>query len=100
MRQRVLTSFNKQQGRNGKSNTELNSNEIEIVCKLNQNLKQLLQSATSKLGLSGRAIHRILKVARTIADLANDEEIQMQHLSEAINYRQKINDRQVIPLSV
>ena len=49
--------------------------------------KNLLQLAMSELGMSTRAYHRILKVARTIADLADSENIQTEHVSEAIQYR-------------
>lgn len=89
VRQRVNTAFNKQLERNGVSNSALKTNAIEQHCALTDNDKILLQTATTKLGLSGRAIHRIMKVARTIADIANSEKIQTHHLGEAISYRQK-----------
>ncbi len=94
IRERVINSFNKQLDRCGMANSKLNTVNIEQHCKLIETDKALLQLATTKLGLSGRAIHRVMKVARTIADLANSEEIQSRHLSEAISYRQKVNERQ------
>ncbi len=96
IRERVIKAFNLQHKRNGKTNNELCSNEIDEFCKLNDAQKKLLQMATRKLGLSGRGIHRILKVTRTIADLANCENIEIHHLSEAISYRQKLNDSSTV----
>ena len=96
VRERVIKAYNKQMDRNGKTNCDLNAGEIDELCQLNTVQKELLQMATKKLGLSGRGIHRILKVARTIADLAESESIETHHLSEAISYRQKLNDRQTI----
>lgn len=96
VRQRVIDAFNKQIERNGVSNSKLKTGDIEQYCELNNNDKTLLQTATTKLGLSGRAIHRVLKVARTIADLTHSEKILTHHLSEAISYRQKVNERQTI----
>jgi magnesium chelatase family protein len=96
VRQRVIDSLNKQLARNGVSNSKLKTSAIDQFCELNENNKILLQTATTKLGLSGRAIHRVLKVARTIADLANSEKILAQHLSEAISYRQKANTKHVM----
>jgi magnesium chelatase family protein len=96
VRQRVIAAFNKQLERNSVSNSELKTGDIEQFCQLNDKDKTLLQSATTKLGLSGRSIHRILKVARTIADLSNSDKIQTQHLSEAISYRRKINERRTM----
>jgi magnesium chelatase family protein len=52
--------------------------------------QSLMRSAMSQLQLSARAYHRILKLARTIADLAGSEEIQSTHLAEALQYRPKI----------
>ena len=95
VRQRVIDAYNKQLKRNNVSNSELKTSDIEQYCELNDKDKSLLQAAITKLGLSGRAVHRILKVARTIADLSNSDSIQTQHLSEAISYRQKINSFQM-----
>ena len=60
---------------------------VREVCKINAAGKTLLKTAMEKLGLSARAYDRILKVSRTIADLAGKEDIQIEHLAEAIQYR-------------
>lgn len=69
------------------SNAELTPALIQKYCKLNSNEKKLLQNAFERLGLSARAHARILKVARTIADLEGKECIEAKHLAEAIGYR-------------
>lgn len=69
------------------SNSELTPNLIEKYCKLNDSGKHILKQAFERLGLSARAYGRILKVARTIADLDESEDILDKHLLEAIQYR-------------
>lgn len=69
------------------SNSELTPNLITKFCSLSYDSKLLMQNAFEKLGLSARAYSRILKVARTIADLDNSEQIKINHLAEAIQYR-------------
>lgn len=69
------------------SNSELTSSMINKFCKLDEKSNTLLKSAFEKLNLSARAYSRILKVARTIADLATSENIKIQHITEAIQYR-------------
>lgn len=69
------------------SNSELSPKLIDIYCKLNSQSSKILESSFQKLGLSARAYGRILKVARTIADLDGQENIQTNHLAEAIQYR-------------
>jgi magnesium chelatase family protein len=87
VRDRVVAARMKQWRRSGKANRDLTHQEIKEFCKLNQQDSNLLDTAMERLGLSARAWHRILKVARTIADLANSEQIQTPHLTEAITYR-------------
>ena len=69
------------------SNSELTPKLIEKFCELDDKCKQILEIAFEKLGLSARAYNRILKVARTIADLEGSRKIQEKHLAEAIQYR-------------
>jgi len=75
------------QNENIYSNSELTPKLIEKYCELNENSKKILQIAFEKLGLSARAYGRILKVARTIADLDGKENILEEHITEAIQYR-------------
>ncbi len=69
------------------SNSELTPKLIMKYCKLNSESKQILNAAFNNFGLSARAYTRILKVARTIADLAHAENIETNHIAEAIQYR-------------
>lgn len=69
------------------SNSELTPNLIEQFCKLDEQSEKILQTAFERLGLSARAYTRILKVARTIADLDNAKNVQSKHVAEAIQYR-------------
>lgn len=68
-------------------NAELDSNLLEKYCKLDKKSKEIMQKAFERFGLSARAHDKILKIARTIADLDNSEEIQYKHIAEAIQYR-------------
>lgn len=87
VRKRIVRSRGRQLKRNGKANHLLTNKEIEKVCVLENKDAELLEQAIEKLGLSARAYHRILKVARTIADLDGSDSINTAHLSEAIGYR-------------
>ena len=64
--------------------------EIRKFCKLDEPGQSLMRSAMSQMNLSARAYHRLLKLARTIADLAGSENIQAAHLAEALQYRPKL----------
>lgn len=68
-------------------NAQMSSKMLRQYCKIDEAGMQLLKTAMDKLGLSARAFDRILKVSRTIADLAFSEEIKIEHLAEAIQYR-------------
>lgn len=74
-------------GENIYSNAELTPKMIEKYCIINENSKKILEKAFNKLGLSARAYSRILKVARTIADLDEKPNIEEQHILESIQYR-------------
>jgi magnesium chelatase family protein len=85
--QRVQLSRECAQKRQGSNNAALSSSQIKQFCQLDAESNSLLKAATEKLGLSPRAYHRILKVARTIADLTQHHDISLPDLSEAIGYR-------------
>lgn len=87
VRQRVLNAREMQIKRIGKVNAQLNSKEVETICKLDPDDALFLEQALIKLGLSVRGWHRILKVSRTIADLSNEANIKREHLAEALSYR-------------
>ncbi len=87
IRQRVTESHQRQLERQGKTNSRLGVKEIDQHCALDTSSETLLKNAISRLNLSARAYHRILKVARTIADLSGIEKINNQHIAEAIQYR-------------
>jgi magnesium chelatase family protein len=87
IRQRVNAARQRQLQRTGKPNTALGTREIERYCALSDADQRLLEKVLERLGLSPRAYHRILRVARTIADLADSDVIHTTHLTEAISYR-------------
>ena len=87
VRDRVMRARNRQVSRNGKTNAHLNNSETENAVKLDTEHRVLLNKAMEKLNLSARAYHRVLRVARTIADLAEEEEVSLDHLGEAIGFR-------------
>ena len=71
----------------GWTNAAMGPAEIEEFCSCGDDGQRLLKTAMDRYGLSGRSIHRVLKVARTIADLAGSEEIASSHVAEALQYR-------------
>jgi magnesium chelatase family protein len=87
IRTRVLAARTIALTRSGKPNSLLTAKEVKKICILSEQSHQILDQAMDKFGLSHRAYHRILKLARTIADLAKSENIEINHLSEAISYR-------------
>ena len=68
-------------------NAQMSSKQLREICVINQAGENLLKRAMEKLNLSARAYDRILKVSRTIADLAASDDIKVEHLAEAIHYR-------------
>ena len=72
-------------------NSEMNPAEIKKFCELDNQSTEILKNAISQLFMSARSVHRVLKVARTITDLAGEENIKLEHLAEALQYRPKQN---------
>jgi len=87
IRSRVVGARNRALARSGKANAALTAKEVKQLCLLTEPGHKLLEQAMERFGLSHRAYHRILKLARTIADLAHSDSIEVPHLSEAIGYR-------------
>ena len=87
VRERVEAARRRQLARGGKPNHALSGREIDHACPLEADGRAVMERALERLGLSARAYHRVLKLARTIADLAQAEQIRVPHLSEAIGYR-------------
>ncbi len=91
IRQRVVRARELQQRRFAgiglHSNAQMSSQQLRSICRIDGTGKALLERAMERLGLSARAYDRILKVARTIADLAGSPDIRNEHLAEAIQYR-------------
>lgn len=87
VRARVMEARERQFQRQGKCNQLLGVTEVERYCALDDRSSHLLKQVMHKFNLSARVYHRILKVARTIADLQGSSAILIEHLSEALNYR-------------
>jgi magnesium chelatase family protein len=87
VKMRVIAARNNQQARQQKLNQELSPSEVADHAKLNDAEADMLEQAMRRLRLSARAYHRILRVARTIADLEGAEKILAPHLHEALSYR-------------
>jgi len=75
--------------KNIKTNSEMNSKDISNLVELSKEVKDILDKSAVKLGLSARAYHRVIKLARTIADLEQKENIEINHILEALQYRPK-----------
>jgi magnesium chelatase family protein len=87
VRARVVAARQRQLARQGKTNALLGPDEIDQYCAPDEAGSQLLKRALAQLDLSARGYHRVLKVARTVADLAGSENLGSTHIAEAIHYR-------------
>jgi magnesium chelatase family protein len=87
VQERVSQCRERQQQRQGIPNAQLPPDKLASVCLLGEQEKTALEAAARQMHLSGRGLHRTLRVARTIADLETSERIGMAHISEALAYR-------------
>ena len=91
--ERVRRAFEVQLARQNKSNSQLSTKEIDRFCRPDLAGEQLLKSVLTRLNWSARAYHRVLKLARTIADLADAPKVGQMHVAEAIQYRRALRER-------
>ena len=87
VRKRVLIAREKQIARSQCTNAQLIGENVTQHCRVEEKDFKYLENAMTKLGLSARAYHRILKLSRTIADLDDADHINQKHLQEALSYR-------------
>ncbi len=87
VRARVQAAYARQLERQGKPNARLAPREIDRLCRIGDDAATLLRHAIARINLSARAYHRVLKLARTIADLAGETGVGLAHVAEAIQYR-------------
>jgi magnesium chelatase family protein len=87
VRQRVTVARQRQVYRSGIFNSQLSPRQLDHDSKISRSARSSLADAMTRLGLSARSFHRMLRVARTIADLAASDEVLDRHVAEAIRYR-------------
>jgi magnesium chelatase family protein len=87
---RVAAARERALARQGKANALLEPAEMDAHCPLDAPAQRFAQQAAQRLGWSGRSLHRVLKVARTVADLAGSEQLTVAHLAEAMQYRRAL----------
>ncbi len=87
VQQRVMDAYQRQMDRQGCSNAALTPSQLETLCPLNPAQQQLMENTMLTMGYSARVLHKVIKVARTIADLAQEQQLLDQHLMEAFSYR-------------
>ena len=92
VRERVVLARARQFARQGKANSRLSIKEVDRFCQPDEAGAALLKQALTRLNLSARAYHRVLRVARSIADLAGCATITSQHIAEAVQYRRFAKD--------
>ncbi len=97
IRARIITARENQKsrfkrfGRDITTNSEMNVKDLTNLVKLKKEVRDLLDDSAERLGLSARAYHRVIKIARTIADLESSDEVEANHILEAIQYRPKVS---------
>jgi magnesium chelatase family protein len=87
VRNRVIKARSIQQQRTGKTNALMTPEQLSRFCKIDDSSQKLMHQAMERMGISARGLHRIYKVARTIADLESGSDITQQHLMEAMSFR-------------
>ena len=85
--ERVLRARERARSRQGSANAQLSGESIDVHCALGESETRFLRSAAARLGWSARSYHRVLRVARSVADLGGSASIEVAHLAEAIQYR-------------
>jgi magnesium chelatase family protein len=90
VRARVRKARESAVARQAKANHALGSAEIDQQCQLDSSAIKFLSTTATRLGWSGRSTHRVMKIARTIADLANSETVGVVHIAEAVQYRRAL----------
>lgn len=87
IKQKVIKCRAREYARQGCLNSELAHSSLDKICELNSATRSFMQQAMDKLGFSARVFHRVLKLSRTIADLSEEQEVSINHLSEAMAFR-------------
>lgn len=75
-----------------KSNAEMTTRDVKKWCELSEDCRKLLTSAVATMDLTARSYFKVIKIARTVADLANEKSIGINHIAEALQYRPKLED--------
>ncbi|MGM9487232.1 YifB family Mg chelatase-like AAA ATPase [Ideonella sp. YS5] len=91
--ERVVAARARQHERQGAANGALPASELDAACRLEPSATQFLQGVAGRLGWSGRSLHRVMKLARTIADLAGAADVGMAAVAEAVQYRRALPER-------
>ena len=89
--QKICHAREQQLQRQGESNARISGTEIEALCQMDSASRRLAEEINEQYRLSGRGFHRLLRVARTIADMADEKTVSEQQLLEAASYRQIFN---------
>jgi magnesium chelatase family protein len=90
---RVAAARQRQQQRQAAPNAAIAAGELDAMCRLEPAAAQFLQSVAGRLGWSGRSLHRVMKLSRTIADLAGAETVDVAAVAEAVQYRRALPER-------